>query len=258
MEMIPILRLQNISKTFSKYQVLSDVNLEISKGEKHALIGPNGSGKTTLFNLITGQYSPDQGAIYFKEKRIDHLPSYKRIRLGVGRSFQIINIFKGMTVYENLRNAVVAKNRAGLIFTRKLASLSEVEEKTDYILGHINLTAYRDEPSETLGYGQQRTLEIGLTIALDPELVLLDEPTAGLTPKETKEGVALISEVTAQKTLLIIEHDMDVVFDLADRISVLHQGRIVATESPEQIKMNKTVKEVYLGNLFDERSPQDG
>lgn len=258
MGMIPMLRLQDISKSFGKYQVLYDVSLEVVKGEKHALIGPNGSGKTTLFNLITGQYSPDQGIIYFKDKRIDGLSPYKRIRLGVGRSFQIINIFKGMTVYENVRNAVVAKNRASLIFTRKLASLSKVKEETDYILSRINLTEHRSEPGETLGYGQQRALEIGLTIALDPELVLLDEPTAGLTPEETKEVVALIREVTAEKTLCIIEHDMDVVFDLADRISVLNQGRIVATGSPEQIKTNQMVKEAYLGDLFDEKSTQDG
>ena len=231
-----MLRLENISKTFGGYHVLYDVNLEVLEGEKHALIGPNGSGKTTIFNLITGQHSPNTGAVYLQDKRIDKLSPYKRIRLGIARSFQIINIFKEMSVYENIRNAVIAKNREDLVFTRKLTSLNKVKEETEYILSHINLTAVRDMPGGTLGYGQQRALEIGLTIGLDPELILLDEPTAGLTPEETKNVVALIREVTAEKTLLIIEHDMDVVFDLADRISVLSQGIVLATESPEKIR----------------------
>jgi branched-chain amino acid transport system ATP-binding protein len=247
-----MLQLIGISKHFDRFHAIDDVNLEIFKGERHALIGPNGAGKSTLFNLITGLYFPTKGAIYFKGKKIDGLASYKINRLGIARSFQIINIFKGMTVYENVRNAVVARNRASLRFTRKLSSLSKVKEETDYILNCINLTPLRDEPAGILGYGQQRALELGLTIALDPELVLLDEPGAGLTPEETRKIVKLIREVTTEKTLVIVEHDMDVVFDLADRISVLNRGRIVATGPPEEIKKNEIVREVYLGDLFDE------
>jgi branched-chain amino acid transport system ATP-binding protein len=252
--MIPVLRLKGVAKKFGRFVVIDDVNLEVFEGERHALIGPNGAGKSTLFNLITGRYSPTKGVIDFKEKRIDGHPPYKINRLGIARSFQIINIFKEMTVYENVRNAIVAARRCSLQFTRRLANMDGVRRETEYILDRINLTSFRNEPASTLGYGQQRALEIGLTIAQDPELVLLDEPGAGLTPEETKEIIKLIREVTAQKTLLIVEHDMDVVFNLADRISVLNRGRIVATETPEEIKRNKVVKEAYLGGFFDEKA----
>jgi len=251
--MTPILRLNGVSKHFGGIRVIDDVNLEILEGERHALIGPNGAGKSTLFNLMTGFYSPTRGSIHFKEKRIDGLAPYKIIRLGIARSFQIINIFKGMQVYENIRNAVVAKHHYSLMFDRMLGSLNEVRKETEYILSRIHLKPFQNELAGTLGYGQQRALELGLTIALDPELVLLDEPGAGLTPDETREIVRLIREVTAGKTLVIVEHDMDVVFDLADRISVLNRGTILATGTPEEIKRNEAVKEVYLGSLFEEK-----
>jgi branched-chain amino acid transport system ATP-binding protein len=248
------LRLTGVSKHFGGIHIIDDVNLEILDGERHALIGPNGAGKSTLFNLITGFYSPSQGTIHFKERRIDGLAPYRIIRLGIARSFQIINIFKDMKVYENVRNAIIAKHRYSLAFHHLLTNLKEVEEETETILGRIHLTGFRDEPAGTLGYGQQRALELGLTIALDPEVVLLDEPGAGLTPDETREIVRLIREVTAGKTLVIVEHDMDVVFDLADRISVLNRGTILATGTPDEIKRNEAVKEVYLGSLFEEKS----
>jgi branched-chain amino acid transport system ATP-binding protein len=250
--MNPLLRLKGVTKHFGKFCVIEDVNLEVLPGERHALIGPNGAGKSTLFNLITGRYFPTGGSIHFRDKRIDHLPPYKVNRLGIARSFQIINIFKEMTVYENMRNAVTAKHHLSLGFTRTLAGLSRIKEETESMLGRINLTPFRDEPAGTLGYSQQRALEIGLTIAQDPELVLLDEPGAGLSPEETREIVKLIREVTEKKTLLIVEHDMDVVFNLADRISVLNWGRIVLTDRPEQIKTNEMVREVYLGNVFNQ------
>jgi len=251
--MTPVLRLNGVSKHFGGIHVIDDVNLEIVKGERHALIGPNGAGKSTLFNLITGFYSPTKGTIHFKDRRIDGLAPYRIIRLGIARSFQIINIFKDMQVYDNVRNAIVAKHDYSLTVTHTLASLDKVKEETEYILSRINLKPFQNELAGTLGYGQQRALEIGLTIALDPELVLLDEPGAGLTPQETKEVVKLIREITAQKTLLVIEHDMDVVFDLADRISVLNRGRLIACETPDEIKKNEMVKEAYLGDLFDDQ-----
>jgi len=257
--MMPVLRLNGVSKHFGGIHIIEDVNLEILEGEKHALIGPNGAGKSTLFNLITGFYSPTQGTIHLKDTRIDGLAPYKVIRLGIARSFQIINIFKEMQVYENVRNAIVAKHRCSLMFSRLLTSLKKVHEETETILDRIHLQPFRNELAGTLGYGQQRALELGLTIALDPEVVLLDEPGAGLTPEETRGIVRLIREVTAGKTLVIVEHDMDVVFDLADRISVLNRGTILATGTPEEIKRNEAVKEVYLGSLFEDKSiRQDG
>jgi branched-chain amino acid transport system ATP-binding protein len=254
--MTHLLQLNKVSKNFGGFRVIDNVDLVVDQGERHALIGPNGAGKSTLFNLITGLYPPSRGTIHFRDKRIDGLAPYKVNRCGIARSFQIINIFRDMTVYENIRSAILAKQGLSLAVGRTVKSLDGVREQAEVVLGRINLSAVRNDLAGTLGYGQQRALEIGLTIAQDPELVLLDEPGAGLTPEETKQIVALIREVTAEKTLLIVEHDMDVVFDLADRISVLNRGTIVATETPAEIKRNEMVKEVYLGSLFDHNAAE--
>jgi branched-chain amino acid transport system ATP-binding protein len=255
--MTNLLQLIKVFKSFGGYHVIIDLNLEVRQGERHALIGPNGAGKSTLFNLITGRFPLTGGTIHFKGKRIDGLAPHKVNRCGIARSFQIINIFRDRTVYENIRSAVLAKEGLSLSITRLVKGLGGVREQTEDILDRIYLTSFRNHLAGTLAYGQQRALEIGLTIAQDPELVLLDEPGAGLTPEETRRTVALIREVTAEKTLLIVEHDMDVVFDLADRISVLNRGTIVATDTPAQIKQNEMVKDVYLGSLFD-KNPTEG
>ncbi len=252
--MTPVLRLSGVSKHFGGIYIIDNVDMEIAKGERHALIGPNGAGKSTLFNLITGLFAPTVGTIHFKDRRIDGLPPHRIVRLGIARSFQIINIFKDMKVCDNVRNALVAKHHYSLAFTRTLAGLRKVNEETEYILSRLRLIPFQNEPAGTLGYGQQRALEMGLAIALDPELILLDEPGAGLTPEETRDVVQLIREVTTGKTLVIVEHDMDVVFDLADRISVLNRGRILATGTPEEIKRNDQVREVYLGSWIEEHS----
>lgn len=252
--MATILELTNVTKDFG-FRVVDDVSLKIIQGERHALIGPNGAGKSTLFNLITGRYNVTRGSILFKDRRVNGLSPYRIIRLGIARSFQIINIFKDRTVFENMRTAIVAKNHMGLVCSSLLGRHLNIRGETEYLLDRLNLLPHKDEIAGTLGYGQQRALEIGLTIALDPELVLLDEPGGGLTPQETKEVVKLIREITAQKTLLIIEHDMDVIFDLADRISVLNRGRLIACETPDEIRKNAVVKEAYLGNLFDVQHP---
>ncbi len=249
--MSAILQLTNVTKHFG-YPVIDDVSLSIIQGERHALIGPNGAGKSTLFNLITGRYRVTKGNISFKDKRIDHLPPYKIVRLGIARSFQIINIFKDRTVFQNMRTAVVAKHRREHAYSCLLGGMREITKQTESWLGRLNLLSYRDETAGTLGYGQQRALEIGLTMALEPEVVLLDEPGAGLSPQDTKEVVKVIREITAGKTLLIIEHDMDVIFDLADRISVLNRGKLLACGTPDEIRANEAVKEAYLGRLFDE------
>jgi branched-chain amino acid transport system ATP-binding protein len=248
--MSAILQLTNVTKSFG-YPVIDDVTLSIIEGERHALIGPNGAGKSTLFNLVTGRYRVSKGNILFRDKRIDHLPPHRIVRLGIARSFQIINIFKDRTVFQNMRTAMVAKQRREQVWSCLLSGMREVAKETEYLLDRLNLLSYRNEIAGTLGYGQQRALEIGLTMALDPEVVLLDEPGAGLSPQDTKEVVKLIKEITRGKTLLIIEHDMDVIFDLADRISVLNRGKLLACGTPEEIKANEAVKEAYLGRLFD-------
>jgi branched-chain amino acid transport system ATP-binding protein len=249
-----VLILKDISKYFGHTGVIQEVNLEVIKGERHALIGPNGAGKSTLFNLITGHYKPSGGDIYFKDKRINGLAPHEITRLGIARSFQIINIFKDMTVYENMRITVTAKHRMSLNFGCRITSLQQIREESENVLSRVGLLQFMNEPAGTLGYSQQRALEVGLAVALDPELLLLDEPGAGLSPDETKAVVALIREVTMGKTLVIVEHDMDVVFDLADKISVLNYGTIVASGTPDQIRRNETVKEIYLGNVLQEKN----
>jgi len=246
-----ILELKGISKSFKGTKIIDHVNLGVFKGEKHALIGPNGAGKTTLFNLITGKYRPTRGSIIFKEKRIDRYSIYRITQQGIARSFQVTNIFKDMTVYENLRNAVVSRYNCNLSLFPLLNNMDFIDKRVDYFLGKINLVALKHEKAGTLSYGQQRALEMGIAIALEPELVLLDEPTAGMTKEETIEVMELIKQIIENKTMIIIEHDMEVVFNLADRISVLHYGRIIATGTPVEIKQNKQVKDAYLGGLFE-------
>lgn len=249
-----MLILKNVSKYFGHSSVIQKVNLEVARGERHALIGPNGAGKSTLFNLITGHYKPTGGEIYFKDKRIDGLARHKITRLGIARSFQTINIFKDMTVYENMRITVTAKNHMSLAFGCRITSLRQIREESEFVLSRVGLLPFMEEPAGTLGYSQQRALEVGLTVALDPELLLLDEPGAGLSPDETKAIVSLIKEVTEDKTLVIVEHDMDLVFDLADKISVLNLGIIVASGTPDEIRRNETVKEIYLGNVLQDKN----
>lgn len=245
-----ILELEDISKHIQGSQIINQVNLRVIEGEIHALIGPNGAGKTTLFNLITGKIRPSGGKIYFHGKRIDHASIHQIARKGLARSFQITNIFAGMSVYENMRNAIVARNKYDLKIWRLLKGMRFIDETTQHFLNRINLADLSQEKAGTLCYGHQRALEMGITMALDPQLVLLDEPTAGMTPEETSAIVVLIRQITKNKTLVIVEHDMDVVFKLAHRISVLHHGEIIATGTPEEIKQNRQVKEAYLGGFI--------
>ena len=246
-----ILELEDISKHIQGSQIINQVSLSVIEGEIHALIGPNGAGKTTLFNLITGKFRPSDGKIFFQGKRIDHASIHKIARKGLARSFQITNIFTGMSVYENMRNAIVARYKYDLKIWRLLKGMRFIDETTQQFLNRINLADLSQEKAGTLSYGHQRALEMGITMALDPQLVLLDEPTAGMTAEETSAIVDLIRQITKNKTLVIVEHDMDVVFKLAHRISVLHHGEILATGTPKEIKQNRQVKEAYLGGFFE-------
>ena len=230
-----ILKANNLFKDFSGLQVLSDISLEVFEGERHAVIGPNGSGKTTLFNIITGLYRPSYGHIYFYDRDISGWPAHRIACLGVSRSFQIINVFPKMTVYENVRSAVVSKLNRRFDWVSLLGRDRSIAQETLKVLDLLSLTNVRDVPAVELSYGKQRRLELALTMSRAPLLIMLDEPTAGLNSEETKGAVQLIRQLTEGKTLLMVEHDMDVVFNLADRITVLGYGTVLATGTPDEI-----------------------
>ena len=242
-----ILKVEKVYKDFTGLQVLVDVNLEVEEGERHAIIGPNGAGKSTLFNLITGYYKPSEGKIFFNGRDITHRPIHKIARMGLSRSFQIINNFPMMTVYENVRNAIVSKFNRRFNWFSFLERSEEVRKETDRVLELIGMTDVRDELASELSYGKQRQLELALTQARDPVLMMLDEPTAGLDVEETREFVELVKQVTEGKTLVMVEHDMDVVFGLADRITVLNYGELLITGTPDEIQENEEVRKAYLG-----------
>jgi branched-chain amino acid transport system ATP-binding protein len=244
-----ILETRGLYHDFGGLEVLFDVNLQIREGERHAVIGPNGAGKTTLFNAITGTYKPSKGKVFFKGKEITGLKPYQLCRMGMGRSFQITSTFTNMTAFQNVRLAVLSKRAIRFNLFRKVDKMKEITTETDEILKRINLFGERNFPASALSYGKHRALEISLAMATDPQLVLLDEFAAGMSRDETHNAVALIRKLTENKTVVIIEHDMDVVFSLADRITVLHYGRILATGTPDEIRQNQDVKDAYLGDL---------
>jgi branched-chain amino acid transport system ATP-binding protein len=242
-----ILELKEVYKDFDGLEVLFGINLGIQEGERHAIIGPNGAGKSTLFNLITGKYLPSRGKIFFKGQDVTGTSPFKLNRSGMARSFQITNIFRTMSVFQNVRNAILSKNKIRYNIFSSLSRMDEVNRQTEKMLGQIGLVDRKDAVAGELSYGQQRALEIGLTIATDPELILLDEPTAGMSSEETREAVKLIERVTEGKTLVIVEHDMEVVFRIANRISVIYYGEVLASGPPEEIRNDQKVKDAYLG-----------
>jgi branched-chain amino acid transport system ATP-binding protein len=243
----PAIQLRGVLKSFGNTSVIRDVNLTVVKGERHALIGPNGAGKTTLFNLISGYTKPTAGRILLKDEIVSGLRPYQINRRGLSRSFQVSNVFPNMSVWENIRCALLWATGHRYAFWKNIDNLPEVRERTAQILQDINLVSRRDVPAGLLAYAEQRTLEIGITIAGGADVILLDEPTAGMSRAETERAVALIRRLTEGRTLLIIEHDMSVVFGLADRISVLVYGQIIASGTPEEVRGNPKVKEAYLG-----------
>ncbi|HXZ36988.1 MAG TPA: ABC transporter ATP-binding protein [Thermodesulfobacteriota bacterium] len=244
-----ILESRGLYHDFKGLEVLFDVNLQVEEGERHAVIGPNGAGKTTLFNVITGTYHPSRGQVFFKGKEVTGSKPYQMARLGMGRSFQITSTFNRLTAFQNIRLAVLSKKGVRFQLFRKVDKMEDITKETDEILKRINLDRERDMPAGMLSYGKHRSLEISMALGTDPDLVMLDEPTAGMSRDETHYAVELIRRLTEGKTAVIIEHDMDVVFSLADRITVLHYGQILATGPPAEIRQNQAVKDAYLGEL---------
>jgi branched-chain amino acid transport system ATP-binding protein len=244
-----ILETKGIYHDFSGLEVLFNINLEVEEGERHAIIGPNGAGKTTLFNVITGTYMPSSGQVFFKGNEITGFKPHQLARIGMGRSFQITSTFSKLTAFQNIRMGILSKRGIRFNLFRRADKMQAITEETDELLNRINLTEERDVPADLLSYGKHRSLEVSMAMATDPELVMLDEPTAGMSRDETHNAVELIRRITEGKTMVIIEHDMDVVFSLADRITVLHLGKILAVGPPEEIKENQEVKDAYLGEL---------
>jgi branched-chain amino acid transport system ATP-binding protein len=249
---VPALKLVNVEKSFGPAKIIQGVNLEIEKGEKHAIIGPNGAGKSTLFNLVSGLYSLSGGQVSLNGQVISGKKPFEINRMGLSRSFQVSNIFSNMTVRENVRCGVLYSMGHGYSFWRNVGNLREVQEKTAHILDEVGLLDKSNMPASLLSYADQRTLEIAITIAGGAEVIMLDEPTAGMSHAETDRAVELIERATKGKTLLIVEHDMGVVFGLADRISVLVYGEIIATGKPSEIRGDPKVREAYLGEEADE------
>jgi branched-chain amino acid transport system ATP-binding protein len=241
------LRIQGIHKDFSGLKILTGVDFRVKEKERHAVIGPNGAGKTTLFNIISGKFRPSSGVILFKGQDITGKPPHVLNRYGIARSFQITNVFQELSVFDNILSGV--RSRLGLRyhFFKKPASDHNIIRKTEEIIAEVGLMSVKDQPASSLSYGQQRALEIGMSLSSEPELILLDEPTAGMTREETDKAIKMIDKVTANRTLIVIEHDMEVVFSLANTISVLHYGTILMSDIPEKVRLDQSVKDAYLG-----------
>jgi branched-chain amino acid transport system ATP-binding protein len=246
----PAIELIDVHKSFGAMKIIRGVSLAVPAGERHAIIGPNGAGKSTLFNLISGRFTPSFGIVRLNGKDISGMPPYQINRRGLSRSFQVTNIFPRLSVWENVRCAVLWSLGHKYTFWRGIGGLVDVRERTESILDEIELLDRRHVQAGVLTYAEQRALEIGITVACNAGVILLDEPSAGMSAVETERAVALIRKVSEGRTLIMIEHDMGVVFDLADRISVLVYGQILASDIPARIKREAAVQAAYLGSAL--------
>jgi branched-chain amino acid transport system ATP-binding protein len=253
----PALELRDVRKSFGKTEIIRGASLAVQPGERVAIIGPNGAGKSTLFNLISGRFHSTSGDILLNGRKIDGLRPYEINRLGLARSFQVSNLFTRLSAFENIRCAVLWSLGYRYAFWRFLADLRDANDRTDEVLEMIKLDRRRDVLAMNLTYAEQRALEIGITIAGGSPVILLDEPTAGMSKSETRRFVGLIRDVTAGKTLLTVEHDMGVVFGLADKIAVLVYGQVIAFDTPDAVRANPSVQEAYLGSLLADAQVAD-
>jgi branched-chain amino acid transport system ATP-binding protein len=245
--MTALLQLERLTRYFGAVAAVSGVSLSVERHERRAIIGPNGAGKTTLFNLVTGHLAASSGRILFEGRPIAGLPPHRVARRGISRSFQRNNLFPRLSVHENLRLAAAADGRGSWRLFGSMARLAEPLARVREVAEAVGLTARLDDVVATLSYGEQRQLEIGVALATRPRLLMLDEPTAGMSPEETQRMTRLLAGLPREMTVLIIEHDMDVVFSLADRITVLHGGEVLVDGTPETVRADARVYEVYLG-----------
>ena len=242
------LELRDLRKSFGKTEIIRGANLAVAPGERVAIIGPNGAGKSTLFNLISGRFAPTSGDVILNGQRINGMAPYEINRRGLSRSFQITNIFPKLSVFENLRCSVLWSMGYKYTFLRFLSNLDDANERAKELMEMIKLDKKRDTLAVNLTYAEQRALEIGITIAGGANVILLDEPTAGMSKSETTRFIHLIKEVTVGRTLLTVEHDMGVVFGLADKIAVVVYGEVIAFDTPANVRANQRVQEAYLGS----------
>jgi branched-chain amino acid transport system ATP-binding protein len=244
-----VFRTENLTRRFSGFTAVNKVSIEIPEGGVRTIIGPNGAGKTTFFNLLSGLLPPTEGRIWFKDREITALLAYQRARLGIARSFQITNIFAHLTVYENVRLAVQAVHDGRANFFLPQARMGDLASLVERALHDVGLWEAREARAENLSHGDQRRLEIALVLASDPPVLLLDEPLAGMSPTETHETVELIQRISPGRTILLVEHDIDVVMAISTTITVFQTGSVLATGTPQEIRGNEAVQRAYLGEF---------
>ncbi len=252
MSSAPSLRVEEVSRSFGSLQALQGINLLVEPGERRAIIGPNGAGKTTLFHIISGTTPPSTGRVHLFGRDITHVPAHRRSLLGMSRTYQVTNLFPNLSVLDNVLLGIQAHRPMKLAMHRPRTSYRSLYSKADELLETWGLSEARDSIVRNLSYGEQRQVEILLALAGDPKVLLLDEPTAGLSTAETQTVSHLIRNLPADMSILLIEHDMDVVFDLVDNITVLHMGQFLAEGTPREIQADQSVTDIYLGTAGEE------
>lgn len=253
METEIILETKKLRKEFGALVAVDDVSIKVRKNTLHAIIGPNGAGKTTFFNLLSGNIEPTSGSVFYKGRDITRQPVHRTIHSGIGRSFQITNIFPNLTVFENIRLACQSLGADNFKFWRTASSFDKYNQRTEEVLLQVGLERRASALARTLPHGDQRKLELGMILAPDPEVLLLDEPTAGMAAEQVPDLIALIQEVqqTGDKTVMLVEHNMNVVMQVSDMITVMHQGQVLAEDTPAAIAANESVQTAYLGGLYE-------
>ncbi|MCZ2837316.1 ABC transporter ATP-binding protein [Modestobacter sp. VKM Ac-2985] len=242
---------RGVQMRFGSFLANDDVTLEVPVGERRVLIGPNGAGKSTLFNVLAGQLRPTAGSVELLGQDVTRLPAHRRARMGLARTFQLNNLFTDLTVRQNVEITLASQSRSRVVFWRDLASVPGIRARSDALLDTWEFTDLADLPVSELAYGQQRVMEIVLAMSTEPQVLLLDEPTAGLAPADAHRLTRLVSELPREITIIMIEHDMDVAFALADRVTVLHQGSVLADDLPERVAVDRSVLQIYLGDATD-------
>jgi branched-chain amino acid transport system ATP-binding protein len=242
----PILEARGIGKRFGSFRALNNVSVKFPAGKLAAIIGPNGAGKSTFFNVVSGAFPPSEGTLFFQGRDITGLPQHEFARIGIAKSFQITNVFKQLSAHENVRVAAQMRASRYELF-RPRAAMTELSDRADALLERVGLASLRHRPAADLAHGQQRALEVAMALAAEPVLLLMDEPTAGMSPEETKVMMDLITQLAAERTVILVEHKMKLVMGLCERLLVLHHGEFLAEGTPDEIKANDEVRRVYLG-----------